>query len=303
MDKKAIPLHAATVVLLREKNHSQYEIFLMRRRQNSSFARGAFVFPGGRLDETDCREDIFPYIVGLSPTDANILLQEPDLPPSTALGLFIAAIRETFEEAGILPAYETSGDIFYLTGQDALEAYQALRFKVHKKQISMKRLAEKLGIRYALDLLLPYSHWITPEIEKRRFDTRFFLMRMPVGQHAVHDRMELTDSQWMTPAAALAEHYAGRIFLMPPTLKTIEELNTYTAIGTLWEAAKSRDIRTILPEFFKEGSEMGVKLPHDPEYTISAYKQPARRGETSRIVIENGGWKSVCIEKKELKRP
>jgi hypothetical protein len=146
--------------------------------------------------------------------------------------------------------------------------------------------------------LIPYAHWITPEIEKRRFNTRFFLLRLPEGQHAIHDHIELTDSQWMTPAIALIEHYAGRITLMPPTLKTIEELNAYTNTEELFETARALNIQTIMPEFFKEGSEMGVKLPHDPEYTISAYKQPGRHGETSRFVIQSGIWKTVCVEKK-----
>lgn len=298
MDTKAPPQHAATVILLRDKKQEQYEIFLMRRHQNSSFARGAFVFPGGRLDETDCRLNLFHHTTGLSLTDANTLLQEPELSQATAFGLFIAAVRETFEEAGILLAYDASGNTFFPANQAALDFHQSLRSELHKKQISMACLAKKLNIRFALDLLIPYAHWITPEIEKRRFNTRFFLMRLPEGQHAIHDRIELTDSKWMTPAAALAEHYAGRISLMPPTLKTIEELNAYTNTEELFEAARALNIQTIMPEFFRDGNENGVKLPHDPEYTISAYKKPGKHGEPSRFVIENGIWKMVCVEKK-----
>jgi hypothetical protein len=148
---------------------------------------------------------------------------------------------------------------------------------------------------FAPDLLVPYSHWITPEIETRRFDTRFFLARLPEGQVPVHDRMELTESRWLTPAFALAEHAAGRIVLMPPTIKTIEELLSFSNTAQLFAAARSQRIRTILPEAFRTADGFGIRLPHDSEYTIAAYRRPPRPGGSTRIVMEDGIWKTRTV--------
>ena len=173
--------------------------------------------------------------------------------------------------------------------------FAAYRLELHEERLTLAGIAEREGIRYAPDLLVPYSHWITPTIEPRRFDTRFFLARLPEGQVAVHDRMELTESRWMTPALALAEHAAGRIVLMPPTLKTIEELQAFSLTGHLFAAARSRRIGTILPEAFRTADSFGVRLPNDAEYTLDAFRQPPRPGETSRIVMQDGIWRTFTV--------
>jgi hypothetical protein len=156
-------------------------------------------------------------------------------------------------------------------------------------------LARRENLRYAPDLLVPYSHWITPEIEPRRFDARFFLARLPEGQTPVHDRTELTDCLWQTPAAALAAHAVGRIVLMPPTLKTIEELHAFPDTKELFATARSRRIRPILPEAFRTADGFGVRLPNDPEYSLAAGMQPARPGETTRVVMQDGIWKTLSV--------
>ncbi|MBA4421726.1 MAG: hypothetical protein C0390_01345, partial [Syntrophus sp. (in: bacteria)] len=112
---------------------------------------------------------------------------------------------------------------------------------------------------------------------------------------AVHDRMELTESRWMTPASALAEHRAGRIVLMPPTLKTIEELLAFSCTEHLLAAARSQWIYTIYAEAFRTADSFGIRLPHDPEYTLNAWKQQPRPGETTRIVMQDGIWKTLSI--------
>jgi hypothetical protein len=107
--------------------------------------------------------------------------------------------------------------------------------------------------------------------------------------------MELTESRWLTPAFALAEHAAGRIILMPPTLKTIEELLSFSNTGQLFDAARSQRIFTIFPEAFRTADSFGVRLPHDSEYTLAAYRQPPRPGETTRIIMEDGTWKTRVV--------
>jgi 8-oxo-dGTP pyrophosphatase MutT (NUDIX family) len=288
------PRDSATVVLLRDRRRGSYEVFLVRRRGNQAFMGGASVFPGGRLDDADRDPALAAHTGGLSVVAARRLLQEPGLPEATALGVFLAAIRETFEEAGILLARDAEGRMVDLADPATAARFAAYRVELLEARLTLLALAAREGIRYALDLLIPYSHWITPEIEPRRFDTRFFLARLPEGQVALHDRRELTESRWMTPAFALAEHAAGRIVLMPPTLKTIEELQAFSRVGPLFAAAGSRRIAPILPEAFRTAEGFGVRLPHDSEYTLDAFKEPSRPGETSRIVMQEGIWKTFA---------
>jgi 8-oxo-dGTP pyrophosphatase MutT (NUDIX family) len=289
------PRDSATVVLLRDRPGGPYEVFLMRRHLRQAFMGGAHVFPGGSLDEDDRDPALAARTDGLSAADARRLLQEPDLPGLTAFGLFLAAIRETFEEAGVLLARDTAGRAVDLTDPATAARFAAHRRELHEGRLTLACLAGREGIRYAPDLLVPYSHWITPTVEPRRFDTRFFLARLPEGQAAVHDRMELTESRWVTPALALAEHMAGRIVLMPPTLKTVEELQAFSLTGPLFAAARSRRIGTTLPEAFRTGDSFGVRLPNDAEYTLDTFKQPSRPGETSRIVVQDGIWRTFTV--------
>ncbi len=293
----SVPIDAATVILIRDPKQGRYEIFLMRRHREQSFMGGAYVFPGGRLDEEDCSPVLASSARALGAAEAKRLLQEPDIIEETALGLFFAAVRETFEEAGVLSACDDSGEMIDLSEGEIAGRFASYRLKLHEKSLSLKELAEGEGICYALDHLLPYSHWITPEIESRRFDTRFFLMKHPRGQYAVHDTIELTESLWISPSDALESHRSGKILLMPPTLKTVEELNEFETSDQLFTAVASRSIQVILPQGFYTEDGFGVKLPHDPEYTIASHKRkPSRPDEPSRIVIKDGIWRTERVE-------
>ncbi|MHB8907937.1 MAG: NUDIX hydrolase [Syntrophales bacterium] len=290
-----VPRDAATVVLLRDRSGGPYELFLMRRQASQAFMGGAYVFPGGRLDDADTVPGLAACTGRFSAADAQRLLQEPNLPEAVALGLFLAAIRETFEEAGVLLARDTAGRLIDLADPETADRFAAYRLELHEGRITMTDLVRRESLSYAPDLLIPYSHWITPEFEPRRFDTRFFLARLPEGQVAVHDRMELTESCWMTPAFALAEHAAGRIVLMPPTLKTVEEMRAFSSTERLFAAARSHRLFTIFPEAFRTADLFGVLLPHDAEYTLADFKQPPRPGEASRIVMQDGIWKTRTV--------
>jgi len=295
MEELAVPRDSATVVLLRDRPDGTCEVFLMRRHRKQAFMGGAFVFPGGSLDDNDLAPALAARTGGFSAADARRLLQEPDLPEPTALGLFLAAIRETFEEAGVLFARDAAGRAIDLADPPTAARFAAHRRELNERTITLAELAGREGIHYTPDLLVPYSHWITPTIEPRRFDTRFFLAALPEGQVALHDCRELTESCWMTPALALAEHAAGRIVLMPPTLKTVEELRACPRTGKLFAAARSRRISPILPEAFRTADSFGVRFPTDREYTLDAFRQLPRPGETSRVIMEGGIWKSVTV--------
>lgn len=287
--------NAATVILLRDRTEGPYEMFLMRRHRDQAFMGGAHVFPGGRLDDADADTDLATCLGGFGAADAKRLLQEADLPEAIALGLFVAAIRETFEEAGVLLARNAGGEVVDLCAPEAAARFLGHRLELHQGRLTLAELVRREGLLFAPDLLIPYSHWITPEIEPRRFDTRFFLARLPAGQLPVHDRMELTESVWMTPAFALAEHGAGRITLMPPTLKTVEELLSFSSTAGLFAAARARRIWTTLPEAFRTADGFGIRLSHDSEYTLKGGGQTPSLGGSSRIVMEGGIWRRRSV--------
>ncbi|MCX5838564.1 MAG: NUDIX hydrolase [Deltaproteobacteria bacterium] len=289
------PRDAATVILLRDRAGGPYEVFLMRRGRNQVFMGGAYVFPGGRLDDADAAPELVACFDGFRVADAKRLIQETDLPEATALSLFVAAIRETFEEAGVLLARDARGSVVDLSAPETAARFAAYRLELHEGRLTLLEMVRREGLLFAPDLLVPYSHWITPEIEPRRFDARFFLARLPEGQVPVHDRMELTESRWLTPAFALAEHAAGRIVLMPPTLKTIEELLAFSNTRQLFDVARAQRIFTIYPEAFRTADSFGIRLPHDSEYTLAAYRQPPRPGKTTRIIMEDGIWKTRAV--------
>jgi 8-oxo-dGTP pyrophosphatase MutT (NUDIX family) len=286
------PLDSATVILTRESRQAgRFKVFLMRRHRNQDFMGGAYVFPGGRLDEADCDPGLVRYAGGFTGEDALRGLQSTDLPADRALGLHFAALRETFEESGILLAYGDSGRLVDLGRGETAGRFAGYRLRIREHSLSLRELGEREGLTFALDLLTPYSHWITPEIESKRFSTRFFLARQPSEQLPFHDTIEMTTSAWLAPSEALEQQLAGRILLMPPTLKTLEELSRFDSTDELFRAARSRRIRTILPEAFVTDDGFGVRLPHDPLYKIEAYKQDPRPGETSRIVMRGGMWR------------
>ncbi len=287
------PLDAATVILARENTDQDFEIFLMRRHRNQSFMGSAYVFPGGRLDKADTGRQLTAYSQGLAAEEAVATLNEPDLDHDLALGLFFAAIRETFEEAGVLLAVPASGGVLDFKDQETGSRFETYRRKIHDQEMTLKDLAEEEELVYALDLLTPYSHWITPDIESKRFDTRFLLARMPKNQAPIHDSIEMTESLWVSPAKALAGFEAGEILLMPPTLKTIEELAEFSSLDQLFTSASTKEIYPILPQGEAGPDGVILKLPRDPEYSIEGYKQPARPEEKTRIVNLNGKWRTM----------
>lgn len=286
---QATPAPAATVILLRDCPDGPFEVFLMRRHRRQSFMGGAFVFPGGRLDSTDGAADLVPFVMGWTWDQARRALQAPELQWELALGFYMAVIREAFEEAGVLLAVarDRFDQPLDMTG---ITPY---RTKLHDGQTDLKQMAVEAGLVYRLDWLQPYSHWITPEVEKKRFDTRFFLARLPLGQKPSHDAVELTESLWLKPQEALDGHGSGRITLMPPTLITLGELARLDSIEQAFALAAKRRFYPIMPQAYMDGQTIGLKLPHDPEYSIQDFQQPVRPEEISRLLLVDGKWRTV----------
>jgi 8-oxo-dGTP pyrophosphatase MutT (NUDIX family) len=289
---KIVLKDAATVILIRPSNAGDWEIFLAQRHQKQSFMAGAYVFPGGQLEETDNDPQLENYIKTADVFDPYRLLQNSSLPREKARGFFITVIRETFEEAGILLGGKTVGNFISFANGDTLQRFNHYRQELSASRITLTEIARKEKLFLFTDALIPYAHWITPEFEKKRFNTIFFLAKLPPGQTPVADAAELTETLWVTPQKALEMHRQRKIILMPPTLKTIEELSAFRNINELFSATQKKIIYPILPQLAGHI----LKLPHDPEYSIEAYKRPVNLSEPSRIFVENGVWKTAFSE-------
>jgi 8-oxo-dGTP pyrophosphatase MutT (NUDIX family) len=289
------PRDAATVALLRDRpsriarhndsapeatatGPSGIEVFLVRRHRRSGFMADAHVFPGGKLDATDADPALRARLRGRSPDDAAAVLGESDA--DRALALFVAAIRETFEESGVLLA-----DIPKPPRLD--EARRALA-----SGVAFREVLDTLDVHLRLDLLVPQARWVTPAVEPRRFDTRFFIARAPAAQRASHDPRETTDALWLAPADAIARNASGELRLPPPTLRTLEWLARWPDVDAALAAAGSRPPPYVDPVFFEVDGVAALALPGDPQHPT---RTPALEGP-SRIVLDGGRWWSRPAE-------
>lgn len=149
----------------------------------------------------------------------------------------------------------------------------------------VRELQEEANVRITVDDLYPYAHWVTPEVEIRRYDTRFFLARMPEGQVAKHDESETTALEWLSPREAIARFQSRDLLLPPPTWTTIRQLAPRTSIDDVFAWARTRTIVRVMPGFFRNGEEATLTLPGDPLFpTIPGWDVP----EETRFVLEGG---------------
>lgn len=228
------PAPSATVVLLRDAAEG-LEVFLLRRHGQSDVLGGAYVFPGGKVDAEDAE---WADRLDLAPDALHALLGEPELTPLQAAGLFVTAIREVFEETGLLFAE--------LSPQQARDAWAALR-----QGPRFDELLEPLQPRLVASALRPWSRWVTPTLSsvgRKRFDTRFFIATVPPGQHPGHDEHEATESLWLTPRAALRQYWDGLIELAPPQIMSLTHLARHGSVASVFAAAAARNPPCIRPE-------------------------------------------------------
>jgi 8-oxo-dGTP pyrophosphatase MutT (NUDIX family) len=227
---------ASTVVVLRPSAAGTYQVLLVKRNDRVAFMAGAFVFPGGRVDEAD-----------RAAAQGARFLQEPprfpDLSPAEELPYRVAAVRE---------------------------------------------LAEEANVAIGVDDLVPFAHWVTPEIEIRRYDTRFFLAVMPEGQDARHDEGEMTELAWLAPSAAIERCRRQEIMLPPPTWTTLRQLERHPSVDEALAWARRIPVVRVMPGFVKSKDESILTLPGDPLFpAIEGWEVP----EETRFVLRDGrGW-------------
>jgi 8-oxo-dGTP pyrophosphatase MutT (NUDIX family) len=231
------------VIVLRPR-HPSFEVLLLRRHDNVAFMAGAYVFPGGRVEEADRSSTEAPQ-----PSPSPSLF--PDLSAEEELTYRRAAVRELHEEA---------------------------------------------NLKIDATTLVPFAHWVTPEIETRRYDTRFFLARMPDGQHARHDDHETTAVAWLTPDEALEECRASRIMLPPPTWTTFRQMQPFTSVDDVFSWASARAIVCIQPGFIKTDQVTMLTLPGDPLFpTVPGWDVPE---ETRFVLTDQNRWQAQSTRPK-----
>jgi 8-oxo-dGTP pyrophosphatase MutT (NUDIX family) len=302
----AVPKNAATVILLKNKKSKGFEVFLLKRHEKSSFMGGNFVYPGGRVDRDDGSLEICSFSKGITFDEAHKILGGTTS-PEESFAHWIAAIRELFEEAGVLLAYDQEGNLFQIKNRDEREKFLHYRESLQKSGLTICEMAQKEKLLFALDQLHYYAHWITPEARSERFDTRFFLARYPLGQEASHDQKETTAGIWITPQKALEENLKGEVFLSPPTLKTLEDLSRFKTIDEVFTSLKNIKIRPILPILTKITSGPLIIFPWDPEYEIYQkgeipvhldHGQPSQPDDnTTRLILKESIWHPYCRNK------
>ena len=247
---------AATVVVLRDGEQGP-EVLMLKRSGRSGFFPHAWVFPGGRVDPADAEAQSTGTATGL---------------PEADTAYAVAAIRECYEEAGVW------------MGDGAPPA--AFRESLNDHSATLRDAPELVA---DLGRLAVWSWWITPELEPKRYDTRFFVavLHPHESEGVSHDEIETVSSAWLTPADALARAAEGDFFLAPPTFRTLEELVTFGSGAEVMAAAQTRKVQPVMPRLDMGGDAVSIVLPGDPSYPSDTPVD----GPT-RIVFRQGRWGS-----------
>ena len=270
----ANPSPAATLVLLRDRIPGGVEALLVRRHAESKFAAGDYVFAGGKVEAGDMPADVERFCRGLTAVDAAAWLGG-GITPHEALGYWVGAIREAFEEAGVLLAYAHDGRLVQLTCENR-ERFSAHRAACQVGDQAFFAMLQAEGLTLATDRLTYFAHWITPEESPIRFDTRFFAAVTPPGHEATADGRETVALRWLTPAEATEARHRQEISMRFPTIKNLEIIemtgSTGGAAGTGVSAAevvaslRGRAVPTIRPRILTVDGNAVAVLPGDPRW-------------------------------------
>jgi 8-oxo-dGTP pyrophosphatase MutT (NUDIX family) len=235
-DPHAVPVRpAATVMLVRDHDARGLEVFMLRRTASAAFAASQYVFPGGRVDDTDEAVLMEPWCDGRNDTESSAVLAIP----GGGLAFWVAAIRECFEEAGVLLArHASSGSVVSFDDPVVAARFSRYRHEVHGGTLGLGALCEREDLRLVTDAIGYVSHWITPVGSPRRFDARFFIARAPEAQEPLHDEHETVESLWVSPHEALDRYRSGTLDMFPPTVSNLAFLAEFSDADDALAAAQ-----------------------------------------------------------------
>lgn len=277
------PRPSATVLLLRDGARG-LEILMQRRHDDTDAFGGAYVFPGGKVDREDSDDDMLERID--VPSEAlHATLGDPEIGQAMAAAFYVAAARETFEEAGVLLATMVDG-----APVGPMQAELARRLS--REGYAFIEVLESLKLRLTVSTLMAWSRWVTPKmpsVTRKRFDSRFFLARAPAGQVATHDNHEATDSVWLNPRQAIAMYGAGEIMLAAPQLMSLVELAAHGGVEAAMRPQAHRWPRRIDPQPFEYEGARGVAYPGDERHSDPERAMP---GPTC-LIFRNGRFEPI----------
>ncbi len=285
---------AATVLLIRDAQDRDaqdegvqggVEVCMLRRNLASEFVAGAYVFPGGSVDPEDEGPAAQERCEGLTDEEASAILGVE----SGGLAYWVAALRECFEEAGVLMARsghdgDPDGDrLLDTTDPGRAERFAAHRRALNEGQIDFLEICEREDLVLAVDALHYVGHWITPELSPRRYDTRFFVTLAPPGQVASHDDGETIANIWISPSGALARYDAGEIELLPPTVANLQRIAEFDSAAEVIEWAQGvTDVPVVLPIVVVEDDRVLILRPGDAGYERALADRLASGNEVDR---------------------
>ncbi|GAA2462610.1 MULTISPECIES: NUDIX hydrolase [Streptomyces] len=252
------PRRAATVLLLRD-GAAGPEVHMLRRRASMAFAGGAYAYPGGGVDPRDEHP-----VRWAGPAPAEWAARLGLAGPAEAQAVVCAAVRETYEESGVLLAGPTADSVVADTTGDDWEADRAA---LVARELAFADFLDRRGLVLRSDLLGAWARWITPEFEPRRYDTWFFVAVLPAGQRASNASTEADRTVWIRPAEAAAGYDRGELLMMPPTIATLRSLERYGTAADALAGAPDQDLAPVLAQARLEGDHVVLSWPGHDEFT------------------------------------
>jgi 8-oxo-dGTP pyrophosphatase MutT (NUDIX family) len=252
--KTPVPARPASTVAILRDGANGIEVFMVVRHREIDFASGAIVFPGGKVEAGDGSDDW-----------ADLAAEAPAAPDR---GFFVAAGRETFEEAGLVLA-RRRGTLELVDALTADRLVATHRARLLKGETSFADILRGEGLTLAPDLMVPFAHWITPEPMPKRFDTHFFLVTAPMSQLGAHDGDESVEGLWITPQHALAEAEAGRRTLVFATRMNLAKLARYGTVAEAVDAIRARPVVTVVPRVKRTSEGRWLQIPAEADYGVT----------------------------------
>ncbi|VTU36029.1 NUDIX domain protein [Variovorax sp. PBL-H6] len=260
-----IPIRPAATVLICRDGAAGPEVLMMQRHALSDVHGGSYVFPGGKVDASDARLDPATHLDD-RPERLQALLADPDIDAATAAAIHVAAVREVFEECGLLLA----------AGIDRAGALQAAALSA--QAMPFNDMLGRLGLRVATRAMRPWSRWITPmqplHAPGKRFDTHFFVARAPAGQEPLHDAHEAVLCAWLRPREALERYWRGEIALAAPQIMSLAHLGRHASVDSLMAEAEGRAPCLVRPLTFDIDGHRAAAYPGDPLHPERARVMP-----------------------------